>query len=97
MAARQIHVNGRVQGVGYRVSLQDEARKRGISGWVRNRKDGAVEAVFAAPPELIDEMIAACRQGPRSGKVDGIEQRPATPAEFGLSRQAEIFSCLPTF
>jgi acylphosphatase len=91
-----VMIRGRVQGVGFRAFVEHEALSRGVRGWVRNRMDGAVEAVFVARPELIDDMIGACRTGPRSGKVDSIEQRPATPAELGLSRQAEIFSCLPT-
>ena len=89
-------VRGRVQGVGFRMFVERQALARGVNGWVRNREDGTVEAVFAGDAKLVDELITACKTGPRSSKVESIEQRPATPDELALSRQAEIFSCLPT-
>ena len=86
MAARQIHVNGRVQGVGYRVSLQDEARKRGISGWVRNRSDGSVEALLQGDLAAVDSVIAWARRGPPGARVSDVLAIPATeePALHGF-------------
>lgn len=93
---KHVIVHGRVQGVGFRAFVEHQALSRGVEGWVRNRNDGTVEAVFAGAAKTVEEVIGACKVGPRSSKVDGVEQRPATAEELRLSRQAEIFSCLPT-
>ncbi len=71
---RSVHVriSGRVQGVGYRAWTVDEAQRRGLSGWVRNRADGDVEAVFSGPAATVEDMIAACRRGPFSARVDHV-------------------------
>ena len=61
---RHVVIHGRVQGVGYRVFTEYAALDRGLAGWVRNRRDGAVEAVFAGPPEAVAAVIEACRRGP---------------------------------
>jgi len=78
---RSVHVRitGRVQGVGYRTWKVDEARRRGLSGWVRNRADGDVEAVFSGPAATVDDMIAACRRGPFSARVDHVMIDAAEP------------------
>jgi acylphosphatase len=90
-------VRGRVQGVGFRAFVERKALSQGIEGWVRNRRDGTVEAVFAGEPAAVEAMIAACGTGPRGSHVDDIEQRDATEDDLlALRRQAEIFSCLPT-
>ncbi len=62
-------ISGRVQGVWYRGWTVDEARARGLSGWVRNCRDGTVEAVFQGAPEAVDAMVAACRTGPSAARV----------------------------
>ena len=96
---KAIHVilRGRVQGVGFRAFVEHQALSRGIEGWVRNRRDGTVEAVFAGAPASVEAMIAACKTGPLSGRVDDVEQRDATEDDLlALRRQAEIFSYLPT-
>ena len=96
---KAIHVimRGRVQGVGYRAFVEHQALSRGVEGWVRNRRDGTVEAVFAGDPASVETMIAACKAGPRGSRVDKIEQRDAVEDDLlALRRQAEIFSCLPT-
>ncbi len=62
--AVHVLITGRVQGVGYRAWTRDTAAVLGVSGWVRNRRDGAVEAVFSGPPATVDRMLAACREGP---------------------------------
>ena len=69
---RYVHVmlRGRVQGVGYRAWCAREAEGRGLLGFARNRRSGAVEAVFAGPPEVVEAMLAACRSGPASARVD---------------------------
>jgi acylphosphatase len=90
-------VRGRVQGVGFRAFVEQEALSRGIEGWVRNRRDGTVEAVFTGDTASVGAMIAACKTGPRGSRVENIEQRDAVEDDLlALRRQAEIFSCLPT-
>lgn len=65
-------ISGRVQGVWYRAWTAGEANKLGLAGWVRNRSDGTVEAVFAGPPQHVDAMLAKCRKGPPLARVDDI-------------------------
>lgn len=93
---RHIVVRGRVQGVGYRAFVEYEALKRGIGGWVRNRRDGSVEAVFAGPEKSVKDMIEACRFGPLPAHVDALDQRDATDDELKLRAPGELFSVLRT-
>ncbi len=69
----RVVISGRVQGVWYRGWVVDEARARGLDGWVRNRRDGTVEAVFQGPAAAVAEMVAACRQGPPMARVVAVE------------------------
>ncbi len=95
--AVHVIVRGHVQGVGFRAFIEQQALARGVEGWVRNRRDGTVEAVFAGDPSSVEAMVAACKTGPRRSRVDDIEQRNAIEDDLmALRRQAEIFSCLPT-
>lgn len=66
---RRVRVTGQVQGVGYRYSCRAEAQRRRLAGWVTNCDDGAVEAVFEGPPDVVDSMIDWCRSGPRQASV----------------------------
>jgi len=75
---RHVVVRGRVQGVGYRAFVEDEAMQRRLRGWVRNRRDGSVEAVFAGPRPVVEAMIEACRRGPMSARVDALDQWEGT-------------------
>jgi acylphosphatase len=93
---RHMVARGWVQGVGYRAFVSDEAQMRRIEGWVRNRRDGTVEAVFSGPAEIVEGMVAACRKGPWSSMVAGIDLREGTPDELALRRGGEDFSVLPT-
>lgn len=92
---RHVTFHGRVQGVGYRAFVEQVARERGLQGWVRNRRSGAVEGVFGGEGADIDAVIGACRKGPPAARVDRIEQREATPGELEL-RGAEAFAVLAT-
>lgn len=92
---RRVIIRGRVQGVGYRDWTRQVARDRGIEGWVRNRRDGNVEALFAGSPDAVARMIAACRNGPPSAAVDSIEEYDAAEAELAL-RSERGFAALPT-
>lgn len=81
----RVRIHGRVQGVGYRFWTVEQADRRGLDGWVRNRRDGSVEAVFAGPSELVEEMIRRCRHGPSAARVDRIdvvEQEEDAPPGF---------------
>ncbi len=70
-------ITGRVQGVAYRAWTEGEARRRGLSGHVRNRADGAVEALFSGPDAAVDAMVEACREGPAAARVADVAVRPA--------------------
>ncbi|WNJ98223.1 acylphosphatase [Thalassospiraceae bacterium LMO-JJ14] len=74
MPARAVHVyiEGRVQGVWYRGWTVQQAENLGLAGWVRNRRDGRVEAVFCGDTDAIDTMITLCRSGPPLARVDNI-------------------------
>jgi acylphosphatase len=81
---RRVTVRGYVQGVGFRYSAADAARARGVSGWVRNRRDGAVEAVFEGEPGAVEAMVEWCERGPRGADVDELEVVDEPPE--GLQR-----------
>jgi acylphosphatase len=93
---RHIAIRGRVQGVGYRAWTEYTARDHGLEGWVRNRRDGSVEAAFAGPPEAVDAMVAACRRGPRGAWVEGVDDLPASPEILASRHAGERFSVLST-
>ena len=93
-AYRHVIIRGRVQGVGYRIWTEVTALDRGIEGWVRNRHDGSVEAVFVGTEQAVADMIEACRRGPAGARVESIVQRDAGPADIALRRSDELFSVL---
>jgi acylphosphatase len=95
-AILHVTISGRVQGVGYRAWVEDRARDCDLEGWVRNRKDGSVEAVFAGPARLAAEMVALCRHGPPSARVEAVLHEAAGEDLLGLRRAGERFSVLPT-
>ncbi len=72
--ARTVHVRieGRVQGVWFRAWTAERARALGLDGWVRNRGDGSVEAVFSGPSEAVETMLGLCREGPPQARVDRV-------------------------
>ena len=92
---RHLVIRGRVQGVGYRAFVEDAAFDHGLAGWVRNRRNGDVEAVFAGPPAAINEVTDACRRGPPGARVDSVDEREATEEELALCGGMR-FAVLPT-
>jgi acylphosphatase len=95
-AVRHVMIRGRVQGVGYRAWTECEALARGLQGWVRNRRDGSVEAAFCGPATTVHDMLEACRRGPASARVDAIEDLGSAGDALALQRPGELFSVLPT-
>ena len=71
--AKHLVISGRVQGVGFRYSLAEEAERLRVNGWVRNRRDGTVEAVVDGDPEAVRALVAWARRGPPSARVTGVE------------------------
>jgi acylphosphatase len=72
-------VRGRVQGVFFRDSVRRMAGSRGVGGWVRNRDDGAVEAVFEGSPEAVASLVRFCHEGPRGAVVEQVEAYDEQP------------------
>jgi acylphosphatase len=87
-ACAHVAIGGRVQGVGYRMWCERAASGYGLSGWVRNRRSGDVEALFCGPPALVDEMIEACWRGPRGAKVTRVDRLDELPPATGPFRIA---------
>jgi acylphosphatase len=91
---RHVLVRGRVQGVGFRAFVEREALTRGVEGWVRNRHDGSVEALFAGDDTIVRDTIEVCRRGPFAARVDALDQREGTEAELKARAPGELFSVL---
>ena len=96
VAIRHVTMRGRVQGVGYRAWVEHQATAHGLEGWVRNRRDGSVEALFAGPEDVVSKVIALCRRGPSSARVAGVEDEAGNQDMLNLRRAGERFSVLGT-
>ncbi len=79
MIRRRVVVHGRVQGVFFRDTTRGRAEQRGVAGWVRNRRDGAVEAVFEGPADAVESMVRFCGEGPRGADVERVEVHGEPP------------------
>ncbi len=86
---KHLIITGRVQGVGFRFHMSRVARELGVTGWVRNRRDGGVEAMVAGVPDAVDCMIAWARRGPGSAQVARVEVNEGSGSYAG-------FDTLPT-
>jgi len=85
MISRKLTIRGEVQGVGFRYALRQEAQRRGVAGWVRNRTDGSVEALLQGAEERVAEVIAWARRGPPASRVDEVQVATADePAHPGF-------------
>jgi acylphosphatase len=95
-AIRRVIIRGRVQRVGFRAWTEYSALEQGLEGWVRNRRDGAVEALFAGPAEVVAGMVEACWAGPPGAHVHTLDQRDGGADDLALRRPGDLFSVLPT-
>ncbi len=86
----RVTITGRVQGVAYRAWTERTAKVLGLRGWVRNRRDGAVEALFSGACASVEDMLRRCREGPPAAKVSGV----SIVEEGGPAPQ--VFEILPT-
>lgn len=93
MVTRHLRISGRVQGVGYRDALRGQALALGVSGWVRNRRDGTVEALLQGSAAATDTLIAWARRGPPAARVADVEVEEAAGE---LARPYAGFDWLPT-
>jgi len=93
-AAAHLSIHGRVQGVGFRDALSLQALQRGVDGWVRNRRDGSVEALIGGEPHAVQALVKWSRHGPPAARVDRLESRPADADESATLQPG--FRRLPT-
>lgn len=77
--AIEVLIRGRVQGVYFRGWTEQQAVRRGLSGWVRNNPDRTVSALFVGARAIVQEMLEACRDGPLDARVDGVDPTPVDP------------------
>lgn len=91
MKAVRVEIEGLVQGVYFRAWTEQNALRLGLAGWVRNRRDGSVEALFCGPAEAVDRMVALCREGPPSARVGKVRLAP-----FSGEAPPPPFRVLPT-
>jgi acylphosphatase len=91
-----LSISGKVQGVGYRAFVESQAELLGLDGWVRNRRDGSVEAVIEGSGDAVEKLIKACWQGPPSAQVDRVEVSDGDPKLLDKRPASEKFATLPT-
>jgi acylphosphatase len=92
MVTRHLRIHGRVQGVGFRYSMLREAKRLGLSGWVRNRRDGSVEALVQGKADIVAAMVAWAKQGPPGAQVTEVSVANADgePAVSGFEQWATL-------
>jgi acylphosphatase len=90
----RLMITGRVQGVGFRDFVEREARRLGLRGWVRNRRDGTVEAVLNGPAQAVDKAVEAIRRGPSSARVTAVDIQEAETTALEQLLPGEDFSVL---
>jgi acylphosphatase len=97
-ARRFVHVTirGRVQGVGFRAFVERQALERGLDGWVRNRRDGSVEAVLSGAATAVDAVLEACRAGPAGAAIEALDVREEDAAGLMPSSRPAGFYVMPT-
>ena len=93
---RHVIIKGRVQGVGFRYWTEQQALLRGLQGFVRNRRDGSVEAMFSGSAKMVADVLEACRDGPPGSRVSAVEDAGGGPELLAQRRRGEQFSVLPT-
>ena len=98
VSTKHLSIHGLVQGVGFRASLAAEARRRRLAGWVRNRRDGTVEALVAGAPDQVEAFIAWARRGPPAAQVTGvaIDTDPQAIDRFAAEGVLQGFEQRPT-
>jgi acylphosphatase len=82
-----LKIRGLVQGVSYRWNMVQAARRRGVTGWVRNRHDGSVEAMVSGPQAALDELVAWARRGPPGARVDQVDVEPGEGTFDGFEQR----------
>lgn len=91
MVAVKLTISGRVQGVWYRAWTVENAETLGLDGWVRNRRDGTVEACFCGAVPMVQEMVSRCRTGPIAAHVESVQEEAAEPvSEAGFKQLPTI-------
>ena len=92
MISERLTIRGRVQGVGYREAMREEAIRHGVSGWVRNRTDGSVEALVQGEAAGVAALVDWARRGPPAARVAEVRVEPAAqePAHTGFERRPSI-------
>lgn len=93
---RHVVIRGRVQGVGFRAFVEDAAEANSLEGWVRNRRDGSVEAVFMGREAAVGAAVEACRAGPRGAHVEAVDVEEGGPALLAQRPPGTRFAVLPT-
>ena len=91
MIAQRLVIRGRVQGVGYRYAMGEVAAALGVTGWVRNRRDGTVEAVVQGDDELVERLVAWTRRGPVGANVTAVDT-----SSHAIDPELDAFTSRPT-
>lgn len=91
MSTFHLIISGRVQGVGYRAWASQQAKKLGLSGWVRNRRDGTVEALVSGDADMLDSMVEYCHEGPIAARVDRVSVHEVNePVPEGFAQKETV-------